>query len=194
MTFAVKHAAMNGSETVLNALDALIARAEDDIHELEIADADLLEGSQWYRSCRPDRRKVLERSAVTSLYRPPRTRGPHLRRVEVTDEDTARSARAIAHTPLQVLVENAESDGSLVKFALRAFATPAGWELCFGAGAVRTPPALWIESPGGYGELPKLLQTRLKQASERGIEPRIVVITDSDGETPGPPWKVATPA
>jgi hypothetical protein len=185
MLFAVRLDAMNGSETVLNLLDALIARIEDDIHELEIADADLLETSGWYKSCRPDRRNMLEKSAKASLHRAPRTRGPHLRRIEVQDENTAKSARSIANTPLQVLVENFESDGALVKFALKTFATKAAWELCFGAGAQCTPPALRIESPGGHGELPKLLNARLKEAADRGIEPRVVVIVDCDGEWVG---------
>ena len=185
MLFAVNHDVMNGTETVLNLLDALIARIEDGIHELEIAQADVLESSSWYKSCRRDRRNMLEKTAEASLHRAPRTRGPHLRRIEVEDENTAKSARSAANTPLHVLVENFGSDGALVKFALKAFATRAAWELCYGAGAYCTPPAFQIESPGGHGELPKLIDARVKEAAERGIEPRIVVITDCDGEWVG---------
>ena len=167
MIFAITQSAINGTETVLNNLDELLMRVEDDIHELEIVDADLLEGSAWYKSCRPDRRNILEKSAEALFHRSPRTCGPHLRRIVVTDESTAVKAREIAHTPLHVLVENFDSDGALVKIALMVFATPAAWELCFGTGALRTPPALGIESAGGYGELEKLLRKKVKEASTR---------------------------
>lgn len=182
MLFAIKYEAMNGSEIVLNLLDALLSRAEDDIHELEIVDADVLESSAWYESCRSDRRKMLEKSAESLLHRSPRIRGPHLRRIEVTDESTAARARSLAYTPLYVLVENRESDGALVKTALKIFTTPTVWDLCFGSGALRSPQALSIESGGGHGELKKLLAELLKGAADRGLEPRIIVITDSDGE------------
>jgi hypothetical protein len=157
MRFAIKYSAMNGPEPVLNRLDELLSRVEDEIHELEIQDADLLENSDWYLSCRPIRRTMLEKTAQTALYHTPRNSGPHLRRIEVTDEPTADSARVLAYTPLHLIVENFSSDGALVKFAVRLLATPEIWELCFGSGASRTPPALQIESPGGHGEVPKLL-------------------------------------
>jgi len=185
MVFAIAPAAMNGEDTVLNKLDALLMRVEDDVHELEIIDADFLEASAWYESCRSDRRNMLVKCAQTSIHRSPRTRGPHLRRVVVTDETTAANARELAHTPLHVLLENADSDGALVKFAVMVFANPATWELCYGTGSRRTPPAVVIESRGGHGELKKLLLTRIKEAADRGLEPRIVVMTDSDGEWVG---------
>lgn len=185
MLFAVKPEAMNGTDTVLDKLDDLISRVEDDIHELELADADLLEDSGWYKGCRGDRRHLLKKCAEAWLHRTPRTRGPHLRRIEVNDESTAKAACTIAFTSLQVLVENSGSDGALVKFAIKVFATPVAWELCFGTGAQRTPPAIRIDGPGGSGELPKLLRVRLQEAAARGVEPRIVVMTDSDGEWVG---------
>jgi hypothetical protein len=185
MIFAIGQEAMNGNESVLNNLDMLVMRVEDDVHELEILDADLLEASPWYKSCRPDRRNMLEKCAQAMLHRSPRTRGPHLRRIKVTDEATAKHAREIAHTSLQVLLENADSDGALVKFALMVLSNASAWELCYGVGAVRTPPAVVIESRGGHGELKKLLVARVKEATDRGLEPRIVVMTDSDGEWVG---------
>ena len=185
MRFAIKIEAMNGSEIVLNMLDALLTRAEEAIHELEIVDADLLENSAWYDSCRMTRRTMLEKSAGAMLHQTPRTRGPHLRRIYVNDEKTASYARKIAHTPLSVLVENSESDGALVKSALRVFATQAAWDLCFGSGARQRPTAFSIESRGGHGELEKLLAKRLEEAAVLGLEPRLIVIADSDGEWPG---------
>ena len=78
-----------------------------------------------------------------------------------------------------------EQGGVLVKFALMVFATSATWDLCYGAGEVRTPPAFRIESAGGHGELKKLLAARVKEAVDRGFEPRVIVMTDSDGEWVG---------
>ncbi len=176
---------MNGSESVLSNLDRLVMRVEDDVHELEIRDADLLAASAWYRSCRTDRRNMLEKCAKAMLHRSPRTRGPHLRRVEVTDETTSKNAWGLAYTPLHVLLENADSDGALVKFALMIFSNAGTWELCYGAGALRTPAAVVIESRGGHGELKKLLVARVREAVDRGLEPRIVVVTDCDGEWVG---------
>jgi hypothetical protein len=185
MRFAIRYSAMNGSESVLNKLDELLSRVEDEIHELEITDADLLEDSAWYLSSRPIRRAMLEKTAQTTVYRPPRNSGPHLRRIEVTDKATADSARALAFTPLHVLVENFSSDGALINFALQLYAGPEVLELCLGSAVRRTPPAFQIESPGGHGELPKLLDKRIDEASIRGITPRILVVTDSDGEWVG---------
>jgi hypothetical protein len=182
MLFGITHSAMNSSETVLNMLDALLTRVEDDVHELEVVDADLLENSAWYKSSRSDRRNLLEKSAKALLHRSPRTRGPHLRRIEVTDEKTANAARSIAHTPLDVLVENRESDGALVKTALKVFGTPAAWELCFGSGAQRSPPAMRIDSEGGHGELEKSFRRHLADAANRGVEQHIIVMIDCDGE------------
>ena len=173
---------MNGPESVLNMLDTVLSRVEADIHELEILDAEFLESSNWYRSSRPDRRKMLEKSAEALLHQSPRTRGPHLRRVDVTGEESARLAQSMAHTTLFVLVENRESDGALVRAAMDVFATKAACDLCFGTGALASPPAFSFDSGGGHGELPKVLAQRLNDAADRGLRPRIVVIADSDGE------------
>ena len=89
MRFAIEHEAMNGPEAVLNLLDSLLARAEDDIHELEILDADLLENSTWYASCRPERRKLLEKSA--EAFATPLS--PHSRTALAPDGDSWRGIR-----------------------------------------------------------------------------------------------------
>ncbi|AUX46506.1 uncharacterized protein SOCE26_080120 [Sorangium cellulosum] len=185
MLFVVQLAAMNGEERVLDALDAILVRVEDDVHEAELIDVDELEASAWYQSSRRDRQKLLEKIAEASLHRSPRKRGPHLRRVEVSDPATAAQARVIAHAPLLVLVENDISDGSLVEAALRTLAEPATIELCFGAPSQLEPPAFKMESRGGHGELKKLIVSCIKDAAARGRRPRMVVITDSDGEWPG---------
>jgi hypothetical protein len=185
MLFAVHPAAMNGEEGILDALDAILLRVEDDVHEAELIGADDLEASAWYQSSRPDRRKLLEKIAGASLHRSPRTRGPHLRRVEVNDPVSAAQARSIALAPLLVLLENDISDGALVEAALRTLAEPATIELCFGAPSRLEPPAFQMESRGGHGELRKRIARCLEEAASRGRPHRVVVVTDSDGEFPG---------
>ena len=173
---------MNGSEEILNKLDELLTRVEDEIHELDIADADMLEESAWYQSSRQTRKAILRDTAQTTLYRPPRTSGPHLRRVDVADDASVRPARDLAFTPLSVIVENFSSDGALIKFALNLLATPDTHRLCLGQGAKAAPPAFEIESPGGHGDIPKLIQRRIDEATARGIRPRVLVVVESDGE------------
>jgi len=168
MLFAVQPAAMNGTEPVLNALDSILARAEDDVHELEVVRADELEQTSWYRSSRPDRRKLLEEIAEASLHRAPRMRGPHLRRVEVSDATTAADARNVAHTPLLVLLENDVSDGALVEAALRVFGAQPTVELCFGSPSRLDPPAFKMESRGGHGALKELVRRLHGEAMARG--------------------------
>ncbi|XYH98691.1 hypothetical protein ACMHYB_02710 [Sorangium sp. So ce1128] len=176
---------MNGEERVLDALDAILVRIEDDVHEAELIDVDELEASAWYQSSRPDRRKLLEKIAEASLHRSPRSRGPHLRRFEVNDAASAAQARSMAHAPLLVLLENDISDGALVEAALKTLAKPATIELCFGAPSRIDPPAFQMESRGGHGELKKLIARCIEEAASRGRPPRLVAVTDSDGEWPG---------
>jgi hypothetical protein len=176
---------MNGPAGVLNKLEAVLARVETDIHELEIIEADLLEDTIWYQSCRTDRRNLLRKTATAALHRPRRQRGPHLRRLEVRDEPTALLAQHTAYTPFRVLVENRDSDGALVKFAMMIFATPTTWDLCYGSLAHETPPAFEVDSGGGSGELKKVVSDRVEETRVRGVEPRLVAMTECDGEWVG---------
>ena len=185
MRFVLERAVMNGPETVLDKLDDLLARVEDEVHEIDIIDADLLEESAWFTSSRQTRREILQRIAQTSVHRSARTSGPHLRCVNVSDEATVKIARHLAYTPLHVIVENFSSDGALVKFAIAKSGTPEIKKLCLDSGASATPPAFQLESPGGHGEILKLLDKRLDEAAARGIPPRVLVVTDSDSEWPG---------
>lgn len=182
MRFDITSAAMNGLEPTLDDLDAILGRAEIGIHLLDIADPDALLASSWYESCRPNRCKVLQEFVRVSAYRGVGTKGPHRRRIPVTDAASARRARALAYSVFRVLLENADSDGRLVKLALHVFATSATLALCYGHGAACTPKAVEIESRGGIGELKKLLEDRLEEAATAGLEARIVVVHDSDAE------------
>lgn len=185
MTFSITPTAMNASESSLDKLDALLKRIEEDVHKMEITEADLLEETLWFQTSRPDRRLLLMKIATTMIHRSPRFHGPHVQRYEVRDEGTAAQACEAAYTPVYILLENDDSDGRLVKFALMAFANHETFDLCYGTGQSRMPKACEIESRGGAGELPKLIKKRADEAAARGIAPRIVVAADSDGEWPG---------
>jgi hypothetical protein len=185
MIFSVTATAMNGSEPALNKLDALLKRIEEDVHVIEIQDADVLEESQWYQASRPERRLLLMKIATAMIHRSPRVHGPHVQRYEIRDEGAAAQACEVAYTPLYILVENDNSDGRLVRFALMAFASRETLDLCYGSGQSKTPKACEIESRGGSGELKKLIEKRADEAVARGFSPRIVVAADSDGEWPG---------
>ena len=185
MLFEITSAAMRAQEKTLDALDQILSRVENDVHEIDIIEADALEESEWYRTSRPEKRKMLRELAENSLRRAPRHRGPHLLRLKVCDDDSALCARKAAMTPLRVLLENDVSDGALVRAALRTFAKSGTFELCFGAPSRLVPPAFEMESRGGHGELLKRLDVRLDEAVASGRPPRLVVVADSDGEWPG---------
>ena len=125
MRFAVQPGVMNSSGAVLDALNAIVARAEDEVHEVEIVQADLLQESKWYKYSHPDRKRSLERIAITTFYHASRTRGPHLRRVDVNNEASAAQAKSSAHAPLLVLTENDVSDGALNWLISRLNTQPA---------------------------------------------------------------------
>ena len=185
MLFVIQPSAMDGAESVLNALDSILNRVEDNVHNLEIADAERLETTSWFRQSRSGRKEMLEEIAQVSAWRSRRERGPHLRRVDVNDEISAVTAQPMAYTSLRVLLENAGSDGALVGAALRTFGSQDTLELCFGDPSRLDPPAITMDNAGGSGELKKLLEKRLKDASDRKRSPRLIVIADSDGEWVG---------
>jgi hypothetical protein len=184
VTFVISRVVME-SAPALNKLDAILKRVEDGVHELEIRDADVLEVSAWYGTCRPERQMLLKKCAQASLFQSGRMRGPHLRRIEVPGQFTVEQAVDLAYTSLRVLLENANSDGALVKFALRAYGSIQTWNLCYEELALSVPPAVEVGSRGGSGELKKLIVQRYDEAIARGIPPRLVVMMDSDGEWVG---------
>jgi hypothetical protein len=59
MLFVIQPSATHGVEVILNALDAILLRVEDEVHELEIIQADDLASSDWYMSLssRPTRQR-----------------------------------------------------------------------------------------------------------------------------------------
>ena len=47
MLFTVHQEALDGPEPVLDRLDRILTRVEDDVHEMDLLPADLLEESHW---------------------------------------------------------------------------------------------------------------------------------------------------
>ncbi len=185
MLFRVFPTAANGPEELLNRLDSILRRIEESVHELEIMDVEIVEESAWYRQSRPARRTFIEKCATAGAYRPKRTKGPHLKVLEVADLDTARVAEKAALTSLFAVVENSESDRSLVKAAMRLYGTHEGFALCFEGGAACAPRAFDFENAGGFGEVMKRVRRRLNEATQSDSVPRIVVLIDGDGEWEG---------
>ena len=68
MLFAIHTQVMNGNEKELNILDSILGRIESEVHEMRIVEADQLEDSQWYKSSRQIRKKLLEEVAQASAY------------------------------------------------------------------------------------------------------------------------------
>ena len=68
MRFILHPAVLDGDGEVLGLIDRLIDRLADEVHRIEIRDVGSLESSNWFRSARPTRQKVL----TTAVSTPPR--------------------------------------------------------------------------------------------------------------------------
>lgn len=185
MRFIINDVPMNSSEKTLNDLDAIIQRVEDGVHELEVVDADTLDSTSWYKLSRYDRQRLLEEVAAEAFRSKKKNVGPHSREVEIKSALDATVGKKLAYSPLEVLVENSISDGTLLSAAIKVFGTDVTRELCFGAQASLVPPAFKFDSWGGEGELRKLVDAKVLEAKQKGIAPRVIVVTDSDGEWAG---------
>lgn len=103
-------------------LDRLLARADEAAHTVVLDDADLVDGSEWFRGARPasyDRLLELCELARVSAWRAV-TPDPKAWRV-ATSADAERALR-IANAPLKLLVENLLRDGALLEVAVRLLA------------------------------------------------------------------------
>jgi len=183
MRFVVLASALDGDDSVLDLIDRLVDRLADQVHLVEVPDADLLQESSWYRSARPTRRKVLT-SAVANPPKKQSSRGPHLKTVQVADADSARNADRLAHTPLVVLVEDRESDGVLLEILVEELGWPALRELWDQSQQV-TPGAVEIDTAGGIDAIPQRIVRSAEDATREQQSPRLFVICDSDARWPG---------
>lgn len=185
MLFEIRDGVLNGTEQVLGYLDSLLMRVEDEVHILEIIDADVLESSRWYQSSRPSRRKLLEEIAATTLYQSHPKHGVHSKRILVDTPESSFKAKQLANAPLQVILENDISDGALIRAAIHVFGSNAAKKLCFGPPSKLDPSPISFESGGGEGEVLKKVSQSIQRAQERARDVRAVVVADSDGEWVG---------
>jgi hypothetical protein len=82
--------------------------------------------------------------------------------------------------PLKILMENRITDGAFLDTILTLLADPEVMQLKEGC-----DKALTYDSPGGCGQLPKLVEDTHAAADQSNIPPRMVVFADSDSSWPG---------
>lgn len=183
MKLVLRASALNCDDSVLALIDRIVDRLADEVHRLEMPEADLLEMSRWYQSARPTRQKVL----MSAVAGPPRKassgHGPHVKVVEV-DSETVRFAEKLAHTPLVILVEDREADGVLLDILVEELGWPElqalwerGWEV--------TPNAIEIDTAGGIGAIPQRIERAARDADRENRPLRYFVLFDSDARWPG---------
>ena len=164
-------------------LDRIVHRIEDGAHEWSIENPDSFEASGWLRHGRPSLRKLFQDAIKKDAY--PR-QSLHLHSVFVSinpnsEELSPQQAARYVAKPLYVLVENRFTDGQLLKTALDVL-SPEPLQVLR---QNNTHDLICCDSPGGNGELLKLIPEYVAKAKEEGIPVRIVVFTDSDGKLPG---------
>lgn len=178
---------MNGDDAILDHLDQVLRRVEQDVHVLGIPDADRLEQSRWYQSVRGTTQQMLREAAKAPLWSAPDPPPgePHRQRVEVTSISDVVSARNLAYAPLEILVENSSSDGLFLTVLVEALGCESLVALWSGAPSVCTPPSCRIVQAGGDGQIPSQVNKLRDEARNAGRPARVVVIVDSDAEWPG---------
>ncbi len=189
MRFVIHATALNGDDRILALIDRLVDRIADEVHRIDVPDADLLQDSDWYRQARRTYRKVL----ISALGNPPRRavdeHGPHRASIEVTDADSAQLAYKLAQTPLVVLVEDRESDGVLLEILVEELGWPALRALWL-RGQEVTPRAVKIDTAGGA--IPVRVDRAASDAAQENRPLRLFVLCDSDARWPGDDQNVRT--
>jgi hypothetical protein len=184
LRFILHATALEGDDELLRLIDRLVDRAADEVHRVEVPDADLLQDSGWYTSARQTRRKIITAAVAV----PPRQHvdpyAPHSKQFEVRHLDDARIADKLAHTPLTILVEDREADGVLLDIFVEELGSP---ELRFlwKRGQEVTPRAFEFENSGGINAMPQRIERAVNDANGEGRPIRIFVICDSDQRWPG---------
>lgn len=184
MRFIVHTPVLNGDDRVLSLIDRLVDRLADEVHRVDILEADLLQESSWYQEARPTRKKVL----TSAVAKPPRvmndTRGPHLKTVEVLDAESAKLADKLAYTPLVILVEDRESDGVLLDIVVEELGWPE-LKTLWAKGRKSTPRAMEVDTAGGKDAIPQRVERAVRDAREGDRTHRLFVLCDSDTRWPG---------
>lgn len=184
MRFILHPSALNAGDEVLELIDRLVDRAADEIHLLEVPDADLLMESRWYVGARQTRRRVLAKAVAS----PPRMRSPlespHNKIGHVRNLDDARLAAKLAHTPLVILVEDRDSDGVFLGILVEECGSPELQRIWNINGDV-TPKAIEIETAGGIDAMPQRIGRAAEDAAREGRPLRMFVFCDRDERWPG---------
>lgn len=191
MRFAIAAPAAEGATAVwdddaaLPDLDGLIDRADDAAHQVWLRDADLSDGSAWFRGARTrtrDRLLELQALALASAWIP--DRGEVLP-WHVSTAEEARRALAVARSPLLVLVEDDLRDGALVETTVRLLGSETLCRLWLLSPT--TPPAVDIRHAGGVGGVPPRIDAEARRARDAGLPLRLIAVVDSDRSGPGLP-------
>ena len=184
MRFVLHALALNGGDELFRFIDRLVDRAADEVHRIEVPDADLLQSSGWYEGARPTRRKILTSAVAVPPRRHTTDPGPHAKQLEVCDTDSARLADKLAHTPLTILVEDREADGILLEILVEELGSPELRSL-WACGQAVTPRAIEFENSTGIGAMPERVNRAVSDAKIEGRPPRYFVLCDSDARWPG---------
>jgi hypothetical protein len=163
-------------------LDRIISKVADDWHEWDISELAAIEMSGWL-SGRLWLREIFQKAALAASFRS----NSHFpkRRVIVSIKKELGSlgpeaAARFVEKPLVLLMENRFTDGLFID-TLLDFMAPQGVKQV----RERAPNAICYDSPGGNGELPKLIRDYVEKTQQEDIPLRLVVFTDSDGTVPG---------
>jgi hypothetical protein len=184
MRIILHHSALDGEGTVLDQIDHLVDRASDEVHRLEVPDADRLLETAWYNSARPTRRQLL----TAAIAGPPVVRtklsGLHTKEIAVHDAVEGRRACELADTPLKIIMENRESDGTFLEVVIAELGSDA-LKALWSQGKKVSPVAVEMETGGGIGEMPVRIRRLATEAKDAGRPVRAFVMSDSDTRWPG---------
>lgn len=172
-------------------LDQIICKVIDGWHDWHIEDPKSVEETEWLKGKGRDwLRELFQKAALATSY--PRASWSHQRLVLVSSlkkEPEAlppKQAAEYASAPLAILMENRFTDGIFLDTALNLLASDEVNEQRRIA-----PSSIYYDSPGGNGELPKLIIDYATRAKTKDIPIRVVVFTESDGTVPGENQKAA---
>ena len=183
MRFVLHAAVLDGDDGVLTLLDRLVDRLADEVHRVEVHELDRLDRSAWFQQARRTRKKVLM-SATARPRRKASRFGPHAKTIDVADNADAQRADKLAHTPLVILVEDRESDGTFLDLVVEELGWPELKSL-WGKGRTVTPRAHQLETAGGKPAIPQRVERAVGDAAQEGRPCRLFVLCDSDARWPG---------
>ena len=173
-------------ETQWRFLDRIVDKVADGWHDWQIENPKFIEETGWLDGFgRSWLRELFQKAALAAGY--PMQSGFSGKRVLVSSlvhESEAiqpQQAAEYVSTPLAILMENRFSDGGIFLNTVLDVLGPDEMN----EQRKIAPNSICYDSPGGNGELPKLVVDYARRAKAKGIPIRAVVFTDSDGTVPG---------